>query len=502
MKTFSILLQEIEGIKNDTNIVDAVLRYLKNSPESNALAGVSLLLGYKPAKLLTPEKLKAFAMIYTGYPEYLFEESQAITGDLIETISLITGNPDSDASVSLDDLLRNQLVGLKSMGDEELRNEIFLLWKSLPAKDKLLFNRLITGKFRSPVDEHTVLKALSEHYRISIKTIYILLETHQNEKEPLRADMFGNRAFDDNSTANDSFFIPKQAADVHELPSENDFWILHPWGNGLRVRLEISDTRVYLWSEEWRLLNTYFPEVISAGGDILPGTVFEGELIAENKEESKEIIEKRMRTKNPNQKSIAENKVLLSITDCLKHNGTDISNWFFAERLNVVEKAVSAAGGDIIRFELPEKAKRVLEINEYLMKSISSGADGVLIQNSKGIYGEGFLLKNKPQTINAVLMYAQQGKGNYTGIYSEYSWGITRGDGIVVIARSNIGLTEDEILQTDKFVKEKRTERFGPVAVVPPEIWAEITYEREEVSKRHKAGVVLRNISKVKLIKN
>lgn len=502
MKRFSDLVRTFEGVKDEVSVFDAVLHYLKNSPESEALAGVSLLLGYKPPKLINSETLKELALIYTGYPDYLFEESQAITGDLIETVSLITGNPVSENPVSLDELLRNLLPELKNAAPEKIQEKVFLLWKSLQVNERLLFNRLITGKFRSPVNEHNVIKALSEFYGQSVKTIYIHLEGHQTEKELLNAGVFNKKITEGSTTNKHSFFTPVVIGAAEEISKKSDAWYLRSWGKGMRALLEVTDAGAKLWSDEWRLLNSYFPEIISAGKDLPAGTAFEGELVSETNEPSAALLEKRLRSKNPAIKSVRENKLMFLITDCIQHEATDISKKPLQERLRRAEEISSDAAGEFIRFEKPVLVTNPDNIDEFLLEAMKSGAQGVIVQKANSLYGEGYLIKQTAKTITAALMYAQQGKGNFTGVYSEYSWGIKRGEEFVVIARTNTGLTDEEIIQIDKFVREKRTERLGPVAVVPPEIWAEITYEREEISKRHKAGVVLRNINKVALMKN
>ncbi|QOJ27782.1 MAG: hypothetical protein HRU80_02430 [Ignavibacteriales bacterium] len=502
MKNFAKLSGEIEGNKNTPVIIDAILHWLRSSPKQDALAGVSLLLGYKPTKLLTPEKLKELALIYTGYPDYLFEESQAITGDLTETVSLITGNSDSDASFSLHDLLNNILPALKQAAPEIIQEKLFRLWRSLPSDERMLLNRFLTGKFRSPADEHTVVKALAEYYRIPVRQVYILLSSHHTEKDLLSADLFTPALNRENFTDEFPLFAPEIITDINELPSGDNSWLLCGFGSGLRVLLESNDDGVFLWAEDWRLMNSHFPEIVSAGYDLPPFTLLEGELTGFPEKESASILEKRINKRKPDTKTISEYRVRFLARDCLIYNTAGLMNLPLSERLTYAHNAALSSPGDLIGFA---ERKPLADIKDSATNPGSLFASfpyGVLLQNSGSIYGGGFLLRPGPRIIKAVLVYAQQGTGRFTGIYSEYSWGIRQGEETVVIARSNEGLTEDEILRIDQFVKEKRTEKFGPAAAVPPEIWADITYERKEVSKRHKAGVVLRGISKVALMNN
>jgi len=54
-------------------------------------------------------------------------------------------------------------------------------------------------------------------------------------------------------------------------------------------------------------------------------------------------------------------------------------------------------------------------------------------------------------------------------------------------------LCEAEATLIHEFIQSNTLERFGPVRTVKPEIVFEITFEVAEISKRHKAGLVLRS---------
>ncbi|GMU87779.1 MAG: hypothetical protein AMXMBFR48_30200 [Ignavibacteriales bacterium] len=499
MNNFSSLLLELESIKGETKTTDALFYYLQTTPRQDALAGLSLLLGFKPPKVISPEKLKELALKKSGLTEYIFGQSQAITGDLIETISLITGNPDVYSELSIEYLLRNKYMKLQSADEEELHHEITEIWNTLPGGARILFNRLITGKFRAQVGRHQVASALAGFYRRNIREIYILLERHKFEQELLNSGIFNEKLSEKIYSAETGFCKYTAITEINE--NENKTHLTSLRGRGKRAQAEITAEAAYLWAEDGQLLNSYFPEVISACADIPSGTILEGELISPDSGETKSVLENRLRKKSQTTRSIIKSRIILVVHDCLIFNGAEITGYPATQRREFAQKAVEQTTGGTILMEEYNPRGEWKSINGYLSESISGGAEGLLVYPPESIYGEGYLLKGSPRKKEVVLLYAEQGKGNFAGIYSEYSWGIMKDDAYVVIARSNTGLTEEEIIKTDKFVKENRVERFGPVAVVPPVVRAEITYEREEKSKRHKAGVVLKNISNVKLIK-
>ena len=63
---------------------------------------------------------------------------------------------------------------------------------------------------------------------------------------------------------------------------------------------------------------------------------------------------------------------------------------------------------------------------------------------------------------------------------------------LVPIAKAYSGLTDDEILRVDAFIRHNMIEKFGPVRTVKPELVFELAFEGLNRSKRHKSGVAVR----------
>jgi hypothetical protein len=92
----------------------------------------------------------------------------------------------------------------------------------------------------------------------------------------------------------------------------------------------------------------------------------------------------------------------------------------------------------------------------------------------------------EPRRIDAVLMYAQQGRGGPL-----YTFGVWRCEQLVPIAKAASELSEAERVQVDAFIGENTTGRFGPVRVVKPELVFEIAFDGVHASTRRKAGLIL-----------
>ena len=108
------------------------------------------------------------------------------------------------------------------------------------------------------------------------------------------------------------------------------------------------------------------------------------------------------------------------------------------------------------------------------------------------VRGDWWKWKIEPFRVDAVLIYAQQGHGKRSGLFTDYTFGIWDGDKLVSFAKAYSGLTDAEIREVDVFVRKNTVEKFGPVRTVKPELVFELGFEGINLSSRHKSGIAVR----------
>lgn len=124
--------------------------------------------------------------------------------------------------------------------------------------------------------------------------------------------------------------------------------------------------------------------------------------------------------------------------------------------------------------------------------------EGLMLKSRQSAYGVGRVTglwwkwKIDPYTVDAVLIYAQLGHGRRAGLYTDYTFGIWHEGTLVPFAKAYSGLTDEEIRQVDRFVRQNTIDRFGPVRHVKPELVFEIAFENIQLSSRHKSGIAVR----------
>ena len=100
--------------------------------------------------------------------------------------------------------------------------------------------------------------------------------------------------------------------------------------------------------------------------------------------------------------------------------------------------------------------------------------------------------KRDPNVVDAILMYAQRGHGKRSSFYSDYTFGVWKGNEIVPIGKAYFGFTDEELKQLDKWVRNNTVASFGPVREVSKELVFEVAFDSAQQSGRHKSGIALR----------
>ncbi|HTE30696.1 MAG TPA: hypothetical protein VK666_10015, partial [Chryseolinea sp.] len=97
-----------------------------------------------------------------------------------------------------------------------------------------------------------------------------------------------------------------------------------------------------------------------------------------------------------------------------------------------------------------------------------------------------------PRTIDAVMIYAMSGHGRRANLYTDYTFAVWNGDQLVPFTKAYTGLTDEEIREVDRWIRQHTIEKFGPVRSVTPALVFEIAFEGIAKSSRHKSGIALR----------
>jgi DNA ligase-1 len=101
--------------------------------------------------------------------------------------------------------------------------------------------------------------------------------------------------------------------------------------------------------------------------------------------------------------------------------------------------------------------------------------------------------KLEPYRLDAVLLYAQAGRGRRANLFTDYTFGLRNDDGeLVTFARAYSGLDDGEIEELDRWIRRHTVDRYGPVRAVEPVQVFELAFEGLQPSRRHRSGIAVR----------
>ena len=123
---------------------------------------VYFLAGGKPRQTVPTRVLWRLAVEGAGYPEWLCAECYGAVGDLAETLTLILPEGGAGEEVSLDEWMRERLLLIPTLAEEEKYARLRRWVDALPTDQRFAFFKLITGELRVGVSRLQVVKALSE----------------------------------------------------------------------------------------------------------------------------------------------------------------------------------------------------------------------------------------------------------------------------------------------------------------------------------------------------
>jgi DNA ligase 1 len=481
--------------------IAALASYFGTAPPADAAWAVHFLVGRRPKRLVATPKLAAWAAEAAGIPVWLFEESHAAVGDLAETITLLLPDTGGAGDASLSHWVEQRLLPLRGQGDDVQRAEMQRAWRELDRRERLVWNKLITGAFRVGASFRLVERALAIASDVPEGVIAHRL---MGGWEPT-PEFFARLVAPDLRDADVSRPYPFYLAYPLEGPLERlgaaEAWIAEWKWDGIRAQLIRRAGRTFLWSRGEELLSGRFPEVEEAGALLPEGTVLDGELLPWSGDAPLPFaqLQRRIGRKALDRKILSEVPVVLVAYDLLEESGEDLRAVPFAARrarLAALLERTASAGRLVLSPAVSAVGWEAVEAARGQARAM--GAEGLMLKRLDSVYGVGrrkgdwWKWKVEPYSVDAVLIYAAPGSGRRAGLYTDYTFGVWEGDHLVPFAKAYSGLTDEEIRRVDVFIRRNTLEKHGPVRVVKPELVFELAFEGIQPSPRHKSGIAVR----------
>jgi DNA ligase-1 len=131
------------------------------------------------------------------------------------------------------------------------------------------------------------------------------------------------------------------------------------------------------------------------------------------------------------------------------------------------------------------------------------GNEGLMIKDPRSSYKPGkrgrewLKLKRALATLDVVVTAVEVGHGKRRNLLSDYTFAVRRSADdpeLLNVGKAYSGLTDVELAELTEWFRAHTLQEFahGRVRTVEPRIILEVTFDRVQVSKRHKSGYALR----------
>ena len=519
MKSFAALLETLILTPSRNAKIDAMARYFSETPDPDrgyALAAIT--------RDLTLKNLKASGLraLVTGRVDPdLFAMSYDYVGDMAETIALIWPEDANQQAANTLPGVADFIAAIETCPKHDIDDLVAKWLNQASANERWAMIKLATGGLRVGVSARLAKTALAQYGGQELDEIEKIWHGLEMPYSALFAWLDGHGG-KPQINANQTFH-PMMLS--NPLDAERDFERLDPntydaewkW-DGIRVQLVIdtagngddNSATARMFSRTGDDISAAFPDVTTSlrGQAVLDGELLIGQPANSDSAAADAItrdpqpfnhLQQRINRKQAAKTHLRDLPAFVRVYDMLFDGDTDIRTLPLTARRDRLAQFLKRHGNP--RLDLSE----TLDFDSWSALAAlrqkgtdSFGHEGLMIKERDSSYvagrpkGPWFKWKRDPRVIDTVMMYAQRGHGRRSSFYSDFTFGIWKGNEIVPVGKAYSGFTDDELRALDKWVRAHTTNRFGPVREVEKSLVVELAFDSAHDSPRHKSGVALR----------
>lgn len=437
------------------------------------------------------------------FDPYLFQLSRHYVGEMSETIALAW--PQSEDPVRLNRLpdLHEIIEEFKTRNKAGIRDYLTVLLDNMAPHQRWALLKLGTRGLRIGMSARTVKKTLAGMAEVDIGVIEELWHGLTPPYEDLFAWIDGKADMPDISEV--LTYSPVMLA--HPIDEEVDLDRLSPethqaewkW-DGIRVQLAGMNGEARIYSRTGDDISHSFPDLAAL---VNWDAVIDGELLVRPDGEigSFNDLQQRLGKKKPSGALMKRLPAHLIAYDILSENGKSYREETLETRREKLSAFIADRNPDHFSLSDTLDWNTVEDLKALREEAAQSEGlkEGLMIKRRDSLYVSGrpkhawYKWKRDPFLLDAVLMYAQRGTGKRSSFYSDYTFGLWNEAGeLLPIGKAYFGFTDEELRELDKWIRNNKVARYGPVQEVEKELVFEVAFDSAHHSSRHKSGYALR----------
>ena len=512
MERFATLLDQLILTPSRNGKINLLAAYFAETPDPARGWALAALTGDLEFRAMKPGQIRA--MIEARMDPVLFGLSYDYVGDLAETVSLVwPGGRGANRAPPLEDIVEDLLQATRATAPDLVARWLDDL--DPPGRWALL--KLVTGGLRIGVSARLAKVALATHGQVDVSDI----EEIWHGLSPPFTSLFAWLDGDAERPRPDIAAPFRPVMLAHPLvtkaqrddPDAVDPAQVRPdrfaaeWKyDGIRIQAVSERGERCIYTRTGDDISHTFPDVVAA---MSFEAAIDGELLvlAEYGAVANfNALQQRLNRKTVSKRQMEARPAFIRAYDLLHEAGEDLRALPFSTRRSRLERFIAHHGSD--RLDLSPLVA-FDDLDDLAAKRNTLPApeiEGLMLKRWDSPYlagrpkGPWFKWKRDPFLIDAVLLYAQRGRGKRSSFYSDFTFGVWRRreerDELTPVGKAYFGFTDEELKQIDRFVRGHTVDRFGPVRAVTAEpdtgLVFEVAFEGLQRSPRHKSGLAMR----------
>lgn len=267
--------------------------------------------------------------------------------------------------------------------------------------------------------------------------------------------------------------------------------------DGVRAQVHKSKGIVKVYSRRLEEITSSFPEVTAGFERKKHEFVIDGEIVpySEGKPLPFQLLQRRLRRMEDFEEAAKNAPVTYFAFDLLFLDGKETIDLPLARRrtsLLALLEGTTSHMAESVEVRTEEEIQSAFRLSREL------GYEGLVVKDPESLYamgkrGSGWVkLKEELDTLDVVIVAAEYGHGKRAGVISDYTFAVRDGDELKVIGKAYSGLTDKEIDEMTRKLKEITLKDLGYRRQVKPEIVLEVAFDSVQRSDRHDGGYALR----------
>jgi len=269
--------------------------------------------------------------------------------------------------------------------------------------------------------------------------------------------------------------------------------------DGARIQIHKQKEEVKIFSRRLTDITESLPDVMQKIHDNMKTDecILEGEVIAVGGDSHPlpfQHLMRRFRRVHEIDRMTEQIPVKLYLFDMLYADGESLIDQPYVKRR---ERLTEIAGGIPLTSQIVTDDQE--QANKFLRRATDEGHEGLVAKRIGSPYAPGvrgkhwFKIKETLEPLDLVIVAAEYGYGRRHGWLSDYYLGARNGrQGFAIVGKTFKGLTDQEIVEMTRRLKEIAIEEKGHKVTVLPRIVVEVAYNEIQRSPRYKSGMALR----------